>query len=108
MRDYFWPREVSMLCFDLGLSWCPLLIPCQQTIQKVPILVDVEPSAGTLKHTGDVPLINSEAVHYNSGSKSCELPLLSEESYCVQKHRSLSPGAKLKLFPSSDESIQGK
>lgn len=80
----------------------------KQTIQKVPILVDVEPSAGTLKHTGDVPLINSEAVDYNSGSKSCELPLLSEESYCVQKHRSLSPGAKLKLFPSSGEVIQGK
>lgn len=80
----------------------------KQTIQKVPILVDVEPSADTLKHIGDVLPINTEAVDCNSGSKSCELLLLSEESYCVQKHRSLSPGAKLKLFPSSGEVIRDK
>ena len=60
----------------------------------MPILVDVEPSADTLKNTGDVLLINYEAVDCNSGSKSCEFPLLSEEIYCVQNHRSLSPGAK--------------
>lgn len=80
----------------------------KQTIQKVPILVDVEPSADTLKHTGGIPLINSEAVDCNSGSKSCKLSLLSVESYCVQKHRSLSPVAKLKLFPSNGEVIRGK
>ena len=77
------PGAVSILCFDLGLSWCPLFIPCQQNIQKVLILVDVEPFVDTLKHTGDVLLINYEAVDCNYGSKSCEFPLLSEESYCV-------------------------
>ena len=75
MRDSFLLGEVSILCFDLGFSWCPLFIPCQQTIQKVPILFDVEPYADTLKHTGDVLLINSKVVDCNSGSKSCELTL---------------------------------
>ena len=49
----------------------------------MPVLVDVEPSADTLNHTGDMLLINFEAVDCNYGSKSCEFPILSEESYCV-------------------------
>ena len=75
MRDYFLPVVVSILCFDLGLIWFPLFIPCQHTIEKVPILFDVEPSAETLKNIGDVLLINSEVVDCNSRSKSSELTL---------------------------------
>jgi len=51
--------------------------------------------------------INTETVECNSEPKSCEL-FLSEESYCVEKHGSLSPGAKVKLFPSSGEVIRDK
>lgn len=78
----------------------------KQNLQKVPILVDVEPSTDTLNHTGYPLPINTEAVDCNSGPKNCELSLLSDESYCVQKHRSLSPVAKVKLFPSGGEVIQ--
>lgn len=78
----------------------------KQNLQKVPILVDVEPSTDTLNHTGYPLPINTEAVDCNSEPKNCELSLLSDESYCVQKHRSLSPVAKVKLFPSGGEVIQ--